>query len=170
MKSTKIRNGFALVEILIVIGIIGFAMVSLLVLLTMGVETNRVSAEESGAVNLASSLLGDLRNSPIRDSSGNLRKTSVKFSLPMPLSVEQESTVPPLILTSDATVADSGSETRYLVEATYVPAGFHLTPPDLRPAYVSLKISWPAQAANASTLQGRWECVAAFPGEGAEWR
>jgi hypothetical protein len=156
--------------VILVVGIIGFAMVSLLVLVAMGVETNKVSAEESGAVSLASEILDDLRSTPSRDAGGLWTAASKRHGLRMPLALQAPATDVLALVDVDGQTGPAARGVHYRVQLAYEPAGHTSNPPTRGPAYVSLRILWPAEAAGTAAYDGQWECVASFPVEGAGWK
>ncbi|MDX6765811.1 MAG: hypothetical protein SFU85_03380 [Candidatus Methylacidiphilales bacterium] len=56
--------GFSLIEVTLALGITAFALVLLVGLLPVGLQSNKESREESIAVNLVNALIADLRLSP----------------------------------------------------------------------------------------------------------
>ena len=60
--SSKAR-AFALIEVSLALGITGFALVAILGLLPVGLDSNRNSAAQTAAANIATQIEGDLRAS-----------------------------------------------------------------------------------------------------------
>ncbi|HEY8966507.1 MAG TPA: prepilin-type N-terminal cleavage/methylation domain-containing protein, partial [Candidatus Methylacidiphilales bacterium] len=60
-RSTR---AFSLIEVLLALGIISFAMVALIGLFALGLKTNKESADQIEAANIASLLLSTLRAIP----------------------------------------------------------------------------------------------------------
>jgi type II secretory pathway pseudopilin PulG len=56
------KGGFSLVEVVLALGIVAFALLSIMALLPAGISTNKVSTEEMHATDLLSLLTADLRN------------------------------------------------------------------------------------------------------------
>jgi uncharacterized protein (TIGR02598 family) len=63
MRLPPKNPAFSLVEVMIAIGVVAFALLSLLALLPLGLRIEKESAEESAAVNLLAAIRADLRNS-----------------------------------------------------------------------------------------------------------
>ena len=73
------RRGFSLVEIALALGVIAFALLSVVALLSTGVKSNEISVEETRATAILTLLEADLRNtSPAYNS------TSAIYHLPLP--------------------------------------------------------------------------------------
>jgi type II secretory pathway pseudopilin PulG len=62
-RFRKISAGFSMVEVAVALGVVTFALLTVLALLPMGIKSNQISAEETRAVNILSALEADLRNS-----------------------------------------------------------------------------------------------------------
>jgi uncharacterized protein (TIGR02598 family) len=77
-------GGFTLIEIAVALGIVAFALMSILALLPMGAKNNQISAEEPRAADILSVAQADLRNtSPL----ANGKKTLV-YQLQSPYDVD----------------------------------------------------------------------------------
>jgi hypothetical protein len=72
-----------LVEVALALGIMAFALLSILALLPIGVKSNQISAEEARAVNLLGLLEADLRNTHPSANAGK----SLLFGLSLPYGV-----------------------------------------------------------------------------------
>lgn len=67
-----VRRAFSLVEVVLALGIMAFALTTVLALLPLGVRSNQISAEESRAICILSTLEADLRNThPLAQTPGN---------------------------------------------------------------------------------------------------
>lgn len=77
------RSGFSLVEVVMALGIVSFALVSLVMLLPIGVKTNKISSEETRASLILTSLEADLRNTHPEANGGK----SLLYGLPLPYVV-----------------------------------------------------------------------------------
>lgn len=83
------RSGFSLVEVAMALGVVSFALLSLVALLPVGIKTNQISAEETRAAYLLSTLEADLRNThPLAKANG----TSRLFSLTLPYRMDANGT------------------------------------------------------------------------------
>jgi prepilin-type N-terminal cleavage/methylation domain-containing protein len=141
--------GFSLVEIVMAIAIIAFAMMGLVGLLPVGLQSEKTSIEEMSACNLLRSIASDLANSPSSSS------TSSRFCQPMPSSVTSTKEVELYISDSEAVVPQS-SQARFKLYLRYIPAP--TTMPG--PSAVLIRVLWPASAAN---YQKSVESYVTFP-------
>ena len=57
-------RGFSLVEVVIAIGILSFCLLAIFGLLPVGLSSNKASVEQSGAANIATAIVADLRATP----------------------------------------------------------------------------------------------------------
>lgn len=85
-KRRRRAGGFSLIEVALALGIVSFALLSVVALLPIGISTNRASAEEFHASNLLSFLSADLRNTDPRLASAHAGNSAL-FGLPLPYQV-----------------------------------------------------------------------------------
>ncbi len=62
---TNPRRGFSLVEVVLALGVATFCLLTLLGLLAVGINSNKMTIEQSAAVNIASAVAADLRATPL---------------------------------------------------------------------------------------------------------
>ena len=74
------RQAFTLVELAIAFGVISFALVGILGLLPIGIQSNKITVEQTRAAEILTALEADLRNTHPLLCSG----TSLQFGLPIP--------------------------------------------------------------------------------------
>lgn len=140
------QRGFSLVEVTLALGIIAFALVSLMALLPLGMKTNLDSLEESQAINLVRAVIADRRLTPAKEIS-----TRFKFSALASLDRKTSGTI---WLEEDTTTLSSASNARYRMDYTlYPPAA------QGQPILAFLRVQWPA---NAPTPRNYYETVATF--------
>ena len=168
--------GFSLVEVALSVGIVSFALLSIVALLPVGMKVNQQSSNEVQASDLLSALEADLRNTYPSANSGKSRV----FGLALPYSVDAagvESLDTGLNLNqmSSVGIADSGGivpitttpKPAFQATVTYValPATNSSGPTQAR-----LIINWPcinaasvAQLTSASEVKGYVEAYVTFP-------
>jgi len=149
---------FSLVEIVLAMGIIAFALIVLFALLPVGLKSNTDSIGESQAVNLLQALIAD------RQASGYYTNSSV-YNLPALTNVTTSSTGT-LFIQEDGTTNASPGSARYQVSYTLYPAVYQFAaatnyPATTVPMPVSMDfiVSWPAAATNRASSV---ETVATF--------
>ena len=166
------RSGFSLIEVVLAIGVVSFALMALVALLPMGLRLARNSTEEMRAIYLISAVSSDLASAPL-SSAG-----SANFHIaPTPWATNADRAVvpnPTVNLNTDylfyagegQTVSDvPSSDARYRITLRYtrVP-GKTMDVPVTSPSSIEamLMVSWPA-AAGATNLEGRVETYLVFP-------
>lgn len=169
-----LAQGFSLVEVVLAIGVVSFALLSIMALLPLGLKTNRISAEESRAANILTAVEGDLRNS----SAGT--GTSLIYELPTPykatagppagvvFNTPAANTVFTKGLGEDEVPTTAAPGVRYQVSVIYtkLPAAGSLSPMEAR-----LIVNWPSLAASSaatnltdlSKVTGYVESYVTFP-------
>jgi type II secretory pathway pseudopilin PulG len=76
-------SGFSLVEVVLAIGIIAFAVLSVLALLPIGIRSNQISADETRAIGILTVLEADLRNTrPTATTQSSI------YDLPLPYVID----------------------------------------------------------------------------------
>ena len=173
MKNSDRRcfTAFSLVEVVVAIGIIAFAIIPLMGLVNVGLKSNKVSADELGAFTIASAIWSDLQAT--QTTSGSAAATSNRYGLSMPLlqttavsdarwfyanGTMISGTTPDALAAARAQT----SETIYGVVLNYTPGGKFSTPVSNQPALVSVAINWPALSGTAGKSDGSWQSVATF--------
>jgi len=143
---TNYRGGasaFTLIEVVIAVGILSFALVAVAALLPIGLQSNRDSTEETQAVNLLQSLIADRQ-------AASLSGTSYNYGLPAlsgstgPLVTGSSQATGTLFVNESGLVTTSGtptpSDARYRVTYTIYGTGTL----GQQPIPVNFKVSWPA--------------------------
>ena len=134
-------------EVLLALGILSFAVLMVLALVPLGLQTNQDSQEESVAVNIVGSLVADWR---AVDTTTN---ASFIFHLP---AISAKMTPSNTFGISDSGQVTNIEAARYRVAYTVVPPATN----SFSPYYVHFTLSWPAQATNNPA---RLEFVATLP-------
>lgn len=142
-RSLFCSRGFSLVELTLAIGVAGFCLIALLGLLPAGLKTNQSSFQQTGANNLASQIVSDLRASS-RLPPGQVSK---QFSLHghwaavrTPDTVYFTSTGEYLTNTNNQTTAPANAVFRG--DVTY------RLPPNDTTSLADITVTWPAAALN----------------------
>ena len=141
------KSGFSLIEVTIALGIAGFCLIAILGLLPLGVNSNRTSIEETGAMNAMSAVVADLRQTPNPIPKGSLSQNSLIFNIPIPASVPAASGTTTLgdpnfttYISEDGGPQLSDNNSRYRLSVWTTPGvGKQAT-------LVRMIISWPAPA------------------------
>lgn len=140
-------RAFTLVEVVLALGVLTFAVLMLLALVPAGLQTNRDTREESLATNLIAAMVADWR------AAGGTTNASRLFQFP-PLDTAVSGTNTVWVNESGQSVGAADARYRVSYRLTVPPDG------SLLPYYVDFTVSWPAQATNAV---GKVEAVAALP-------
>ena len=138
-------RGFSLVEVTLALGVAGFALIAVLGLLPIGLQTNRTATEHTAAPKILSAVAADLRGTPATGA------TSARFSIEIPATSSSSSST--IYFTEDGTHSTSlASGSRYRVVVSFAPnsAGQRAA------TFAHVKITWPA-AADPSNAEGRVE-------------
>lgn len=155
-SKRRCAAGFSLVEVTLAIGIVAFALITLLALMPVGLKTNRKSIDEIAALGMLTSLESDLRTSP------SSKAQSVIFKIDRSATTIQGTGSNKIYLNAqgEPTVTESDKRYRLIVENLSPMAA---TPIKSRPYTCRAKIAWPAAAkvredgATTETAQGTVE-------------
>ncbi len=149
-RFIKKKRGFSLIEVVLALGVLSFAILSIMALLPMGLQTNRDSYEESVGTNLIGAMVADWQSLRV----GGTNRTSPVFKLPK---------LEPLMQQTNALGIDESGEITSLASARYKVA-YRIIPPTVAdsfsPYFISFVVSWPAQSTNAASSV---ESIAAIP-------
>jgi len=144
---SQLRRAFSMIEVLLALGILSFAVLMILALLPAGLQTNQDTQEESVAVNIVNSIVADWR------SVGTTTNKTPLFALPSP---SRSMATSGLLGIGDGGQATNVDSARYRV-------AYDVSPPaasSFSPYYVHFTVSWPAQAA---IPLGKIEFVSSLP-------
>lgn len=167
------RHAFSLVEVAIALGILGFVIVTVVGLLSVGLKSNQVSLEETRAALLLTMLEADLRNTHPGLNGG----ISALFHLPLPYTTNAKGYAFAAHTAGDfytIGVSDSeqptsltGPRPRFQASITYLEV-----PPtnSVKPIIARLVVNWPgtntadaADVLNSAGVRGAVESIISFP-------
>jgi type II secretory pathway pseudopilin PulG len=146
------RSGFSLIEIVLAVGIFSFAIIAVVTLLPVGMQSEQASVDEASAGNLLRSIRADLLNS-----SGSASSLTVHFRQPLPATITSTTSVVFYVNDGESPLT-SAAGARFQVNMDYFPK--QQIPPS--PVAVHVRVSWPA-AAPATDIQGSVETYETFP-------
>ncbi|MFA7344203.1 MAG: hypothetical protein WC003_07875 [Terrimicrobiaceae bacterium] len=170
------RSAFSLVEIVLAIGIIGFALVTIMALLPVGAGSNQDSAEATRAAGILTLLEADLRNTHPFSNNGKSRL----FGLPLPYAVVAGNVALnsslPTNVAETAGLDDAENPvpspvtglTPYQASVIYTQVPTNASGP--APILARLVVGWPARSGatvtdltDASKIRGYVETCTSFP-------
>jgi type II secretory pathway pseudopilin PulG len=173
MKDRQLA--FSLVEVVVALGVVGFAIVAILGVLPIGLQTSHSSQDETRAAQIAQTLFAslasqaivcDVNGQPILDGNGHMQLNNAanvpianNQSLQVDLTTSFTPPSPPAPSTPDVYATNDGQLTANLADAIYAviiakntsPAGFD--PPSGGEVFVNevtLSIAWPPNAPAAA--------------------
>jgi uncharacterized protein (TIGR02598 family) len=144
-------SGFSLVEITLALGVAAFALLAILGLIPVGLNSNQTSIEQSTATNIASAISADFRqvpSAPAIAANASLKATSSLYNIDV--SQNYTSTSPKVFYLDQGggpfpPPSAPGSTSRYKVSIT-------LTQPTTNPRAATvgtITVGWPAAAAQS---------------------
>jgi uncharacterized protein (TIGR02598 family) len=145
IRRRCVIKGFSLIEVAIALGVAAFCLLAVFGLLPVGEQTSRNATSQTAAINILGNVVADLRATP------NALMTSAQYNLTFGT---------PQILYFDGlgrVAALPSSTSRYQLNVSYPPG----SPSTKAPTYVTLTVTWPAQAAPANA-QGSVSMFAAI--------
>ncbi len=164
--SHQSKQAFSLVEVALALGIAAVALVAIIGLIPIGLNSNQASSEQTASAGLAAGIVADLRATPVAIPPEV--KNSLRYQVPLPIS---GSATHSIFLREDGTVAgsidanaDASQDPRY--RATL----FITAPKDEKQksaTLVRILITWPAladpQAATVpAKFSGSYEVMSAL--------
>jgi uncharacterized protein (TIGR02598 family) len=141
-------RGFSLIEVVLALGVASFALIAVVALLPVGIQSTKDSLEESGAVNVISQVVADRRASP-------LTAQSMLYQLPI-LNTAMSATSQSFLVTDYDQLTSTASQAQYRVD-------YRIVPPvtgSLDSYQMWLRVSWPAASAGAVSFV---ETLVTFP-------
>jgi Tfp pilus assembly protein PilV len=78
------RQAFSLVEVALALGIAAIALVAIIGLIPVGLNSNQASSEQTAAAGLATGIVADLQATPIEIPA--VEKKSLRYQVPLPVS------------------------------------------------------------------------------------
>jgi uncharacterized protein (TIGR02598 family) len=149
------QHGFSLVEVTLALGVAAISLLVIFSLLPVGLQTNQRSMEQTASADLLSSVVADLRATPVTNPRGG-SSTSTQFGIGIPAAGSTGTTI---IFFNSAGQSSSSQQpdSRYRVTVTFASSGGGTKTATL----ADLQVTWPAAAAVANA-QGSAEMFAAF--------
>jgi len=148
-SASRSQNAFSLVEVVVSLGIVSFALLAIVALLPIGLQSTKDTIEETNAVNALSAIIADRQATPFNTK-------SVVYQLPvltngMPLQSNYFG-----ITDNNQSTGATLTQAHYRVDYVVIPpvAG------QLDPYQIHFKVSWPAPNTNSA---GSVEVVATYP-------
>jgi hypothetical protein len=141
-----------MVEVVLTLGVIVFALVTIVALVPVGIRSSTDSLQESQAIDILSAVVADRRATPLSTASSN-------FALP-PLTNATSATVTTNnffgMTDADQSTGTTLSQAHYRIDYSFtLPASGTLTP-----AFGYFRASWPAASAKPASFV---EIVVTFP-------
>jgi uncharacterized protein (TIGR02598 family) len=133
-------SGFSLVEVVLALAIIAVTFIGLIGLLGIGVANDQTSTQQTVATSIATSILTDLRSTPIYSASGK----STRYSLSLPTTTTANSAKPLTGLTATTLYFDN--------TGTFIPSSASTTPIYAANVYLT-RIAYVGPAGSASLPQ-----------------
>ncbi len=165
INSSRSAAAFSLVEVILAMGVVSFSVLSMLGLLTVGLQSDSASSSETAVTNILTSLVSDLSATP--KTSPATDQTSPQFGLPVPMS--GNATTNTLFFREDGTVSGTMNQNAVAADRPLYRATVIVVPPASTKGAttVRLLLTWPALAdakgANVPSKQkGSVETVTAF--------
>lgn len=162
----RAQSGFSLIEVAIALGVAAFALVALVGLIPIGLNSNQASIEQMAAATLAASVVADLRAAPVEIPP--VAKNSPRFQIPLPASGSATHT---LFLREDGSAAGTVNSEADPAQDPRFRATLFITAPagatQKSATIVRVFVTWPALAdrmANTvpSKFSGSYEVVTAL--------
>jgi type II secretory pathway pseudopilin PulG len=154
MKLPKAAaTAFTLIEVTLALGVAGFCLTTIMGLLSVGLNSNQASSEQTVSASIAKAVMADLRATPAGAQSsprfgfsvpaGGATTTGTTYSIPQTLFLRQDSSPSVGQTVNSAPVA---GQSRYRVTVA-----FYTSPTQLTAAGVRILVTWPALADSATT-------------------
>jgi uncharacterized protein (TIGR02598 family) len=138
-------GGFSLVEVTVALAVAAISLLAVFGLLPIGAQTNRAAIGQTTAAAILSSVLVDMRSTPVANST--TAAFGITFGTSTTLYFDGAGQYAPAI--------NADSRYRLTVSFPSSPTGA------FAPTFVYLKVTWPAQA-NIDSASGSAEAFAAF--------
>ncbi len=150
-SRSKASFAFSLVEIALALGVVGFALVAILGMVPVAVESARVAREETRATFIARSILetlqsGEKGKAVIETGSGSFTTVDMPPASPVTRHLAYDSEGK---LLGEATGYNEQTGTNAPTGSTFI-ASLRLTPQPGKPVHVSCRVETPANAAAAN--------------------
>ena len=163
------QRAFSLVEVVLALGVISFAIVAILGVLPVGLSTSHSAQDDTRAAHIAQSILGtltsqnvkrDATGQPILDANDHLQlndSAQVPLATGQPLTVDltvsASPTTPDLFADNDGQLTQSTTAATYAIRIAKNTSPIGFDPPsggEVFAAEVTVSVGWPANAPTAS--------------------
>ncbi len=160
------RQAFSLIEVALALGIAAIALVAIIGLIPVGLNSNQASSEQTAAAGLAAGIVADLQATPVEIPPEV--KNSLRYQVALPISGH---TTHSLFLREDGALAGAiDADANPSQDARYRATLFITAPTDAKQksaTLVRVLITWPAmadrQASNVPTkFSGSYEVMTAL--------
>lgn len=151
LSFRRSSSAFSLVEVVVALGIVSFALLAIIALLPLGIQSTKDSLDETGAVNVLSAVIAD------RQAAG-FGTNSTIYSLPL-LTNTMSLATNSFLVKDDNTATTILSQARYRVDYTIIPPSKNASTPLNDPFLIHFKVSWPP----STNAAGSVEAVVSFP-------
>lgn len=180
MNFSSQHKAFSMVEIVLALGIVAFALLALIALLPTGIKSNQISTEETQAASILTMMEADLRNT---HPSANYGKSQL-FGLTLPYSMDANNrtvlcttlatnTISSLysvgVLNDGSSVAYTSVTPRPRYQASVIYTQVSTGANSLTPVHARLIVNWPpvnatqpAQLTSLSSVRGFVEAYVTF--------
>lgn len=140
-EGWKGTGGFSLVEVVVALGVISIALVSIIALLPVAVKSNKTSAEETFAVGILTAVEMDLRNSASAVSPiYGLASPYVRSGQTLAFGAHSAGTISTVGIALDGALVPAAKGVRYQASVVYM----KVPPTDsLKPLEARVIVNWP---------------------------
>jgi len=164
--SSASKQAFSLIEVALALGIAAIALVAIIGLIPVGLNSNQASSEQTASAGLAAGIVADLQATPVAIPPE--AKNSLRYAVPLPIS---GSTTHTLFLREDGALAGAiDADANPSQDARYRATLFISAPMDAKQksaTVLRVLVTWPAmadpQAGNLPTkFSGSYEVMSAL--------
>ena len=165
-RERPLSAGFSLIEVALALGVAAFALVAIIGLIPIGLNSNQTSSEQTAAAGLAAGIVADLRATPV--AIPPVAKSSPRYQVPLPPSGNATHSI---FLREDGSLSGALDANADLSQDPRYRATLFITAPTAAPQKVAttvrLLITWPAVADPQATKTparfiGSYEVVVAL--------
>ncbi len=138
MRTPRTRHSaFSLVEVALALGVAGFGLLAIIGLLPVGLNNNQASIQQTAAVNIATEIMADLRQTP---SAAALKLTPGLSTKSPKYAIDTTGNGGVLFLDESGMVKDQPAQARYKAVVSLTQPGSG----QKNATYGSVVLSWPA--------------------------
>jgi prepilin-type N-terminal cleavage/methylation domain-containing protein len=140
--DSRDRRAFTLIEMVIALGIVSFALLGMMALLPAGVQATKTSLEESGAIDVLSNVIAD-------------RKATIPTAASTYYGIPALTTA----ITTNFVPTNAACNSNYLVTCQIIPPASG----SMDPYMAYLKVSWPPVMSSSTNAAGYAEQIITVP-------